>query len=153
MGHDPASDWPTPPFRRDRNALLVAAEHGFGTVDLSEIDFETEVERPLADFDSLATDPDEMVFSWRRTTCEQGLFYRDHREEFVARYAGEYVFLQDGEVVWHGTGPINLGSRRDLAGEKKDRALWLKLVDPDEREGEHFEVYKEVLRDSFGVVS
>ena len=146
MGHDPASDWPTPPFRRDRNALLVAAEHGFGTVDLSEIDFETEGERPLASFDSLATDPDEMVFSWRRTTCEQGLFYRDHREELIARYAGDYIFLQGGEVMWHGPDPTPLGSRRDLSGEKKESALWLKLVDPDEREGEHFEVYEEALR-------
>ncbi|MFH1571940.1 MAG: DUF362 domain-containing protein, partial [Gemmatimonadota bacterium] len=29
MGHDPASDWPTPPFRRDRNHLLIAAQRGF----------------------------------------------------------------------------------------------------------------------------
>ena len=39
-----------------------------------------------------------------------------------------------------------LGSRRDLSGEKKESALWLKLVDPDEVEEEHFEVYEEVLR-------
>ena len=146
MGHDPASDWPTPPFRRDRNALLVAAEHGFGTVDLSEIDFETEVTRPLAAFDSAETDADEMVLSWRRTACEQGLFYRDHQKELVSRYAGEYLFLQDGEVVWHGPNPDHLGSRRDLSGDKKDSALWLKFVDPDETEGEHFEVYEAVLK-------
>ena len=29
MGHDPQSDWLTPPFHRDRNSLLVAAEAGF----------------------------------------------------------------------------------------------------------------------------
>ncbi|MCK5380770.1 MAG: hypothetical protein KAJ81_04815, partial [Candidatus Latescibacteria bacterium] len=146
MGHDPASDWPMPPFRRDRNALLVAAQHGFGTVDINEIDFETEVTRPLASFDSVETDADEMVFSWRRTACEQGLFYRDHQKELVSRYAGEYLFLQDGEVVWHGPNPDHLGSRRDLSGDKKDSALWLKFVDPDEAEGEHFEVYEEELR-------
>jgi len=146
MGHDPASDWPTPPFRRDRNALLVAAEHGFGTVDLNEIDFETEVERQSGAFDSEATDAGERVLSWRRTTCEQGLFYRDHCEELTARYAGEYIFLQDGDVVWRGPDPANLGSRRDLSGEKKESALWLKLVDPDGVEGEHFEVYEEALR-------
>jgi len=38
-GADPGSDWPVPPFRRDRNHLLIAAERGFGTVDLDEIDF------------------------------------------------------------------------------------------------------------------
>ena len=146
MGHDPASDWPTPPFRRDRNALLVAAEHGFGTVDLNEIGFETEVARHSGAFDSMATDADETVLSWRRTTCEQGLFYRDHCRELIGRYAGEYIFLQDGEVVWHGLDPVNLGSRRDLSGEKRESALWLKLVDPNGVEGEHFEVYEEALR-------
>ncbi|MBT6149591.1 MAG: DUF362 domain-containing protein, partial [Gemmatimonadetes bacterium] len=53
MGHDPTCDWPTPPFRRDRNHLLIAARHGYGSVDIdNEIDFESEVEGPLADFDS-----------------------------------------------------------------------------------------------------
>ena len=46
MGHDPAADWPTPPFRRDRNHLLVAAERGYGTVDLRQIDFQSERVRP-----------------------------------------------------------------------------------------------------------
>jgi uncharacterized protein (DUF362 family) len=39
MGHDPQADWLTPPFHRDRNHLRVAAEGGFGTVNLHEIDF------------------------------------------------------------------------------------------------------------------
>jgi hypothetical protein len=32
-----------------------------------------------------------------------------------------------------------------LSGAKKDSALWMKLVDPDDVEGEHFEVYEAVL--------
>ena len=44
MGHDPAADWLTPPFHRDRNALLVAAQSGFGTVNLNEIDFASELQ-------------------------------------------------------------------------------------------------------------
>ncbi|OGG57135.1 MAG: hypothetical protein A3F84_19210 [Candidatus Handelsmanbacteria bacterium RIFCSPLOWO2_12_FULL_64_10] len=145
MGHDPASDWPTPPFRRDRNHLLMAARRGFGTVDLKEIDFESDVKAPLAAFDSEETDPPETVSSWRRTTCEQGLFYRDRKRDIVDRFRGEFIFLQDGEVVWHGPDPSNLGSRRRLSGEKKDRAMWLKLADPEEREGERFGVYEECL--------
>jgi uncharacterized protein (DUF362 family) len=145
MGHDPASDWPAPPFRRDRNHLLLAAQRGFGTVDLREIDFQSEVQAPLASFDSVQSDPPEMVASWRRTTCEQGLFYQDHRRQLVDRYRGEFIFLQDGDVVWHGADPANLGSRRELSGDKKDRALFLKLVDPDEVEGERFGVYDECL--------
>jgi hypothetical protein len=145
MGHDPASDWPEPPFRRDRNHLLIAATRGFGTVDLEEIDFESEIASPMADFDSVRIDPPETVRSWRFTACEQGLYYRDHAAELVDRYRGQFVFLQDEEVVWHGPNPSRLESRRILAGQKKDRALWLKLVDPEEREGENFSVYENNL--------
>ena len=114
-------------------------------MNLNEIDFQTEAQPPLAEFDSDEPDAHETVTSWRQMTCEQGLFYSDHRSTLLDRYAGDYVFLQDDEVVWNGPDPSNLGSRRDLSGGKKDRALWLKLVDPDDVEGEHFEVYEEVL--------
>ena len=146
MGHDPHSDWPTPPFRRDRNHLLIAAQHGFGTVDLNKIDFASEVEAPLAEFDSVSTDPDATVANWRRTTCEQGLIYQDEQRELIDRYRGEFIYMQDGQVVWNGADPSNLGSRRKLSGNKKDSALWLKYVDPAEGEGERFERYGECLR-------
>lgn len=146
MGHDPHSDWPTPPFRRDRNHLLIAAEHGFGTVDLNEINFVSEVEAPLAEFDSVSTDSDATVANWRRTTCEQGLVYQDEQRKLIDRYRGEFIYLQDGQVVWNGIDPSNLGSRRKLSGDRKDSALWLKYVDPAEGEGERFERYNECLR-------
>jgi uncharacterized protein (DUF362 family) len=146
MGHDPQSDWPTPPFRRDRNHLLIAAEHGFGTVDLNEIDFASEVEAPLAEFDSVSTDPDATVANWRCTTCEQGLIYQDEQRKLIDRYRGEFIYMQDGQVVWNGADPSNLGSRRKLSGDRKDSALWLKYVDPEEGEGERFERYSECLR-------
>ena len=145
MGHDPASDWPTPPFRRDRNHLQIAARHGFGTVDLSEIDFESEVTGPLAEFDAEATDSDTTVDSWRRTTCEQALVYRDDASSLIDKHRGEYIFLQDGDIVWSGADPSSLGSRRKLSGDKKDQAMWLKLVDPEEVEGERFGAYEECL--------
>lgn len=146
MGHDPHSDWPTPPFRRDRNHLLIAAERGFGTVDLDEIDFVSEVAAPLAEFDSVSTDSDATVANWRRTTCEQGLMYQDQQPQLIDRYRGEFIYMQDGQVVWNGMDPSNLGSRRKLSGDKKDSALWLKYVDPEEREGERFARYDECLR-------
>ena len=145
MGHDPASDWPNPPFRRDRNHLLIADRRGFGTVDLSEIDFESEVSAPLSEFDSERTDSEKIVESWRRTTCEQALFYQDRQRDIVDRYRNEFIFLQDGDVVWHGADPANLGSRRQLSGKKKDQGMWLKLVDPEETEGERFETYEACL--------
>jgi hypothetical protein len=36
-------------------------------------------------------------------------------------------------------------SRRELAGDHPEQAMWLKYVDPDESEGEHFEVYERAL--------
>ena len=145
MGHDPQSDWLTPPFHRDRNSLLVAAEAGFGTVDLNEIDFESEVTGPLNEFFSHITDSQELVVSWRRTTCEQALYYRDNRQKFLAEYAGEYILLQEGEVRWHDKVSDLQESRRVLAGDKPEQAMWLKYVDPEEAEGEHFEVYEKAL--------
>lgn len=141
MGHDPQSDWLTPPFHRDRNALKVAAEGGFGTVDRNQVDFQSEVERPVGRFYANLTDPMEIVHSWQRTTCEQGLFYRDHREQLLDRYAGEYVLLQQGQVRWHDKVSDLHASRRKLSGERPEQAMYLKYVDPDEAEDERFGVY------------
>ena len=146
MGHDPQGDWLTPPFHRDRNALLVAAEGGFGTVDLDQIDFQSEVQAPLGHFFTTMTDERETVIDWRRTTAEQALYYLEHRQELVDRYAGQYILLQDGEVIWHDTTSTLNVSRRELARGKRRRAMWLKLVDPEEAEGEHFEVYERALQ-------
>ena len=145
MGHDPGSDWLTPPFHRDRNALLVAAEGGFGTVDLDEIDFQSELEAPLAEFYTLITDSQSRVTSWRRTTAEQALYYRSNQRELVEKYAGEYILLQSGQVVWHDEQSHWRGSRREIARATPDQALWLKYVDPEEAEGEHYEVYERTL--------
>lgn len=145
MGHDPRADWPTPPFHRDRNPLLVAAEGGFGTVDLSEVDYRSEVApQPPGAFYAIMTDPPEVTQSWRRTMAEQALFYRDNPQLFE-RYAGEYILLQDGVVRWHDpSGTINV-SRRELAGEHPDHALFYKYVDPSEAEGERYAVYERTL--------
>jgi uncharacterized protein (DUF362 family) len=141
MGCDPVSDWPSPPFRRDRNHLLVAANRGFGTVDLDEIDFESEVNAPLNNFDSVETDTPEIASSIRRTACEQGLHYRDRRSDMIERYANKYIYMREGDVVWHGTDPSQIQGHGEFGKEKPGQALWLKLVDPDEREGENYGVY------------
>jgi uncharacterized protein (DUF362 family) len=146
MGHDPQTDWPTPPCHRDRSAVLVAAQGGYGTVDLSEINFESEVApQPEGTFYSVETDGQERVASWRRTTCEQALYYRDHMRDFVDKYAGQYILLQQREVRWHDQESTLRGSRRRLSGSNPEEAMWLKYVDPDEAEGENFEVYEQTL--------
>ena len=146
MGHEPDVDWPEQPCRRDRNPVLAAAEGGFGTIDLDQIDVDSDVELcPSGTFYSRQMDTTERMLSWRRTTCEQALYYRDHMQDFVSRYAGEYILLQQGEVRWHDPSSILKFSRRKLAGENPDEAMWLKYVDPEETEGEHFEVYERTL--------
>jgi uncharacterized protein (DUF362 family) len=146
MGHDPTSDWPTPPFRRDRNHLLIAAESGFGTVNLDEIDFQSEVEAPLNEFDSVEEDPPEIMATIRETACEQGLFYRDRMRKMIEKHEGNFVYLQDGEVKWSGEDPAHIKSHREFTGKKPGSALFLKKVDSEEREGEHFEAYEDCLR-------
>jgi uncharacterized protein (DUF362 family) len=146
MGHDPQADWNTPPFLRDRNAVKVAADHGFGTADPEQVDFESEVDpQSPGVFFTHATDSPETNVSWRRTTCEQALCFRDGRRKFD-RYSGNYILLQDGEVMWHGPRGILAESRRELSGSRPDHAMWLKYVDPDEVEDEHYDVYEKELQ-------
>jgi hypothetical protein len=146
MGHDPQSDWLTEPFHRDRNALLAAAEGGFGTVNLDEIDFTSEVApQPEGTFFAKQWDSGNTVFTWRWTMCEQGLYYRDHQKDLIAKYAGEFILLQDGEVRWHDPEGVLRMSRRELAGAHRNHAMFFKYVDPEEREQEHYEVYEKAL--------
>ena len=146
MGLDPMTDWLAEPFHRDRNPLLVAAEGGYGTVDLNAIDFESEVEpQPEGTFFAVMTDSLETVISWRRTMCEQALYYRDHMRELAETYAGEYILLQDCQVKWHDPDGHIRVSRRQLAGENPGHAMFFKYVDPEEAEGENFAVYESAL--------
>ncbi len=145
IGHDPRADWLTPPFYRDRNHLLAAAEGGFGTVDLDQIDFQSEVTAPLGEFFSLEPDTRETVVSWRKTTAEQALFYRDHQAEFEKQYTGQYIMLQMGQVRWAGLDASFQTSRRVLSGDHPEQGMWLKFVAPGDPEGEHFEIYNKTL--------
>ena len=146
MGHDPQADWLTPPFNRDSNAIRIAAANGFGTVDLNQIDFQSEVSAPVGEFFSKSIDSLETVVSWRRTTAEQALYYLDHKQEMVDQYAGQFILLQMGQVRWADPSGWVRGSRRQLSGEHPEQAMWFKYVDPEEAEGEHYEVYENTLR-------
>ena len=49
--------------------------------------------------------------------------------------------------MWSGSGedPTHIGSHRDFGESKPSSALFLKLVDSEEKEGERFEVYEDNL--------
>ena len=146
MGTDPRLDWPTPPFRRDRSPVAVAAEHGFGTANMDEIDFVADgCSAPVAEFDSQEAPPVEQIRQLRYTASQQAIFYRDNRDKLLDQYANQYIFLQDGEVVWHGEDAGQAGAVDSISKRKLDKALWLKLADPTEVEGEHLSVYECVL--------
>lgn len=146
MGHDPMADWLTAPFNRDRNALRVASDSGFGTANLDEIDWASEVEpQPEGTFYARVWDSQEVVVEWIRTMCEQGLYYRDHMQELIRQYPEEFILLQDGEVKWHSLDGHIRQSRRTLAGQHRNHAMFYKYVDPEEKEQEHFEVYEQGL--------
>ena len=145
MGHPLDSDWLAEPFHRDRNHLRIAADEGnYGSVNLNAINWQSEVSAPVAQFFAKITDSRETVYSWRKTTAEQGLYYRDNKAKF-APYKGQYVLIQMGEVKWSDPSGIVRDSRRILSGANPDQAMWFKYIDPDETEGEHFEVYERTL--------
>ena len=123
----------------------MAARRGFGTVDLDQIDFDSEVTAPLNEFDSEEVDPPAIMAAVRQTACEQGLLYRDRRREMIDRFHDQFIYLQEGEVVWNGPDPSIITSHREFSNDKPGQALWLKLVDPEEREGENYAVYDECL--------
>ena len=146
MGHDPKSDWLTQPFHRDRNSLLVAAQGGFGTIDLDEIDFASEVQAPIGEFFAQEYDSRETIVSWRRTTAEQALYYRENKAKILKKHAGKYILLQMGKVKFSNEDGHIYYSRRKLSGANPEQAMWFKFVDPDETEGEHYEVYEQNLQ-------
>jgi hypothetical protein len=146
MGHDPKSDWLTPPFHRDRNHLLIAANSGFGTVDLQQIDFQTEVQAPLSEFFTKKMDTQERIISWRKTTAEQAMVFLDNKKKITDRYAGKYVLMQMGEVRWADADGDVSDSRKKLSEEHPGQAIWMKYIDPDENEGEHYPIYEQTLK-------
>ena len=48
-------------------------------------------------------------------------------------------------MVWNGSNPEQAGGVQHLSGETETQAVWLKLVDPEEKEGEHMRVYEQIL--------
>ena len=147
MGHDPDADWLVPPFLRDRNPLRVARKFGFGMNLLDEIDFTCEPTRsPEGVFYSVNIDPIPTIISWRRSMCEQALNYRDNLDRYLD-YRDQFVLIQRGEVKWSSPDGLLEKSRRALAGNHAAESLYLKYVDPDEKEREHYEVYEDALAD------
>jgi uncharacterized protein (DUF362 family) len=105
MGFDPQADFPVEPFVVSENHLRLAASAGVGTLDLAS----TEVRgasiadvRPARRF-SIQTEmkvTTEQAIGARKAAIEQAAIYRARRAELLRDYAGQYIYLRDGEVEW-----------------------------------------------------
>jgi hypothetical protein len=105
MGFDPESDFPNEPFLVSENHLRLAAKAGVGTLCLADTlmrGLSLEEARSKHRF-SIQTEmkvTTEQAVAARRVAIEQAAVYRARRGELLKRYAGQYVFLRDGEVEW-----------------------------------------------------
>jgi len=145
MGHDPLADWPNAPFLKEHNHIKIAAENGSGTNKLEEIDFSMDIASPIGKFESRPGFNSERFISWQKTCAEQALFYRDNAEYFLKKYENEYIFLQMNKVVWHGDIQKRMQSRSKMSGDHPEQTMWLKYMDPENHEQEHYEVYENIL--------
>ena len=105
MGFDPHADFPVEPFVVSENHLRLAASVGLGVLDLAGTDVRGErIEdvRPARRF-SIQTEmkvTTEQARAARAAAIEQAAIYRARRPELLARFAGQYVYLRNGEVEW-----------------------------------------------------
>jgi uncharacterized protein (DUF362 family) len=145
MGCDPQADYPDHPFFYRRNAIKLAAEHGFGPIRSEEIEVvgqqpeevavKFEVHRYEGD-----TNRDEQIR--RGATCVER--YLEQRDDLVQQYEGRYIALFDGEVLWDG-----LDMRTVMQMEKESNRDWQSVPQfivrcvPAEEEPEVFGWYHE----------
>jgi uncharacterized protein (DUF362 family) len=147
MGVNPAGDYPDPPFHFDRNPVRLAADRGLGPLSMREIDLRgdslQQADGYYADKHSEARILDEIRFS----IAEQAALFNDHRDDYLRKFAGQFIGLYDGKVIYTGTDLDNLTSRGQIAREHggANRGLYLKKVVPLEEELERYEVYHNLL--------
>lgn len=105
MGFDPHTDFPNEPFVVSENHLRLAASAGIGLLDLpgTEVRGVSVAEmQPVRRF-RIQTEmkvTTEQATAARRVAIEQAAVYRARRPELLERYAGQYVYLRNGEVEW-----------------------------------------------------
>lgn len=103
MGFDPHSDFPTEPFVVSENHLRLAAKAGVGTLDLAGTDVRgvriEEVQRHFSIQTEMKVTTEQAIGA-RAAAIEQAAVFQARRDELLHRYAGQYVYLRNGEVEW-----------------------------------------------------
>lgn len=145
MGGDPMADLGQSFFQQERNALKIAHDAGIGPADLNHIDYRGRHKGRVGEFDVKYLWTPEESRDMLISTCEQGLYYAEHEEEFKKKYGGNYIFLRGKECVWSNPVP-HWGSSRSVIPGKG--ALWLKYVPlpGEEPEIENYHMYEDTLK-------
>jgi uncharacterized protein (DUF362 family) len=103
MGFNPCGDFPDHPFLYRRNVIKLLAEAGLGP-------------NHAADIEVLGPSPEEIATPFevrgyggntqRAEQLQRGAEcvarYQEQQEELAAQFAGRYLALSDGEVLWDG---------------------------------------------------
>jgi uncharacterized protein (DUF362 family) len=105
MGFDPHADFPVEPFLVSENHLRLAAGAGLGTLDYpaTEVRGLAVAEVVPARRFSIQTEmkvTTEQAAGARKAAVEQAAVFRARRDELLRDYAGQYVYLRNGEVEW-----------------------------------------------------
>jgi uncharacterized protein (DUF362 family) len=105
MGFDPETDFPNEPFLVSENHLRLAAKAGVGTLCLAETELrglslaEARATRRFSIQTEMKVTTEQAVAA-RKVAIEQAAVFRARRGELLERYAGQYVYLREGEVEW-----------------------------------------------------
>jgi uncharacterized protein (DUF362 family) len=143
MGVDPAGDYPDHPFFYRRNAIKLAHEKGLGPIDSGEIEVigprPEEVCMPFQVHRYEGeTNRDEQI---RRGAAWVDRYLND-RPIYLHRYAGRYLALFDGELLWDGGAVAEIMRKEKESGRDWRTApqLLVRCV-PEEEEIEEMHWY------------
>ncbi|MGH2461747.1 MAG: DUF362 domain-containing protein [Chloroflexota bacterium] len=103
MGFDPHADFPIEPFVVSENHLRLAAKAGVGTLDLPGTEVRGVAIAEVARRFSIQTEMEvttEQAIGARAAAIAQAGVFRARRAELLREYAGQYIYLRNGDVEW-----------------------------------------------------
>ena len=156
MGFDPCGDYPDRPFFYRRNVIKLAADAGLGPNRTERIEvLGPEPEEVVTEFevDRHGGDTNRAEQLERGAACVAR--YREQQRELAEAYAGRYLALYDGEVLWDGPDMQTMQRLERESGRNwKNAPQFVVRCVPPEDEIEQFDWYEvEATREPVGVAS
>jgi hypothetical protein len=143
MGFDPHAEFPVEPFVVSENHLRLAARAGVGVLDLSATEIcGTRVQDVARKF-SIETEyrvTTAQAVAAREAAIDQAVIFRTRRAELVERYAGQYVYLRNGDVKWASPTLAEAADRAIELLPAGDYGLAIQVL-PEDQEIERAEAY------------